>query len=37
VDAFQVVVEDDRGAMEWAAAELAYMVDNADLIRERLG
>jgi hypothetical protein len=36
VEAFQVVVEDDRGAMEWAAAELAYMV-NADLIRERLG
>ena len=33
---FQAVVEGDRGAMDWAAAELAYMERNADLFRAHL-
>jgi len=33
---FQAVVEGDRGAMDWARAELAYMERNAELFRSRL-
>jgi hypothetical protein len=33
---FEAVVAGDRGAMDWAAAELAYMKRNADLFRARL-
>jgi hypothetical protein len=33
---FQVIVAGDRGAMDWAAAELAYLERNADLFRTRL-
>jgi Phosphotransferase enzyme family len=33
---FQVIVEGDRGAMDWAAAELAYLERNADLFQVRL-
>jgi hypothetical protein len=36
VERFQTVVEGDRGAMEWGAAELAYMRRNADVFREAL-
>jgi hypothetical protein len=34
---FQTVVAGDRAAMAWAAAELAYMQQNADLFRSRIG
>jgi Phosphotransferase enzyme family len=33
---FQVIVAGDRGAMDWAAVELAYLERNADLFRARL-
>jgi Phosphotransferase enzyme family len=33
---FQTVVEGDPGAMEWGAAELAYMERNADVFRTAL-
>ncbi len=33
---FQTVVEGDQGAMDWAAAELAYLERNAGLFRARL-
>jgi hypothetical protein len=33
---FQTVVEGDQGAMDWGAAELAYMERNADLFRAYL-
>jgi hypothetical protein len=36
VRSFQTVVDGDRGAMEWAAAELAYMQRNADVFRMSL-
>jgi hypothetical protein len=36
VRGFQAIVEGDRGAMGWAAAELAYMERNATLFRARL-
>jgi hypothetical protein len=36
VENFQTVVHGDRPAMEWAAAELAYMVRNADVFRTYL-
>jgi hypothetical protein len=36
VESFQTVVQGDRMAVEWAAAELAYMKRNADLFRTHL-
>jgi aminoglycoside phosphotransferase (APT) family kinase protein len=33
---FQDIVRDDRGALEWAEAELAYMERNADGFRAAL-
>jgi Phosphotransferase enzyme family len=36
VGRFQTIVEGDQGAMEWGAAELAYMRRNADVFREAL-
>jgi hypothetical protein len=33
---FQAIVDGDQGAMDWAAAELAYLERNADLFRARL-
>ena len=33
---FQVIVEGDQGAIDWAAAELAYLERNADLFGTRL-
>jgi hypothetical protein len=33
---FQVIVAGNQGAMDWAAAELAYLERNADLFRTRL-
>jgi aminoglycoside phosphotransferase (APT) family kinase protein len=36
VRAFQTVVDGDRVAMEWGAAELAYMERNADVFRTYL-
>jgi len=36
VDRFQTVVEGDPGAMEWGAAELAYMRRNAGVFRRAL-
>jgi hypothetical protein len=36
VRAFQTIVEGDRGAMNWAAAELDYMERNAGLFRVHL-
>jgi Phosphotransferase enzyme family len=36
VERFQTIVAGDEGAMEWAAAELAYMRRNAGVFRESL-